>query len=139
MSRIAFSLAAAFVLISSSAQAQDAEQGLTVAEFLEIWGKIDMAGIQKDMEATGTFDRDKYPNAKRATVELERVAKAYRAQVEADRKAGRKAHSCLPEGEAEVSTAEMLPHLEAFEPAGRGAETMDVAFAELMLKTYPCD
>ena len=47
---------------------------MTVAEFLEIWSKVDAAGIQKDVEATGTFDPAKYPNAKRATEEIERVA-----------------------------------------------------------------
>jgi hypothetical protein len=136
MSRIICSALAVSLLAAAPAQANDSE--VSVAEYLEIWSKIDSVGIREAMEKGGEIDIDKFPYAKRASEEVEGIAKAYRAQFEADRKAGRAPKSCLPDGEAEVSSDNLIPHLESYAESKRADITMVQAFADLMAKTYPC-
>ena len=128
---------AASLIALAPAQARDSE--LTVAEFLEIWGKIDSAGLQKAMEETGgDVDMDKFPNAKRAADEMGSVAKAYRAKHNADKAAGLATQSCLPDGEAQLNSGTLLAHLDSYDLGKRTEITLARAFADLMAKTYPC-
>lgn len=136
MLRSAFLAAAISLVALSPAQASD--EKITVGEYLEIWNKIDAAAIRAEIEAGKELNIDNYPNAKRASEEVGAIAKDYREQFEADRKAGRTPHSCLPDGEAEVNTDVLIPHLQSYSDSDKATVTMVQAFADLMKKTYPC-
>ena len=136
MSRISLPIIAASLLALSPAHAQESD--ISVAEYLEIWSKIDAVGIQKAMQEGGEFDIEKFPNAKRASNEVGAIAKAYREKFNADKAAGRPTESCLPEGEAEVNSDTLIAHLESYDEAKRGKVTLKQAFADLMAKTYLC-
>ena len=137
MSRTVIAFIAASLVAIAPAQAQDVD--LTVAGFLEIWGKIDNAGLQKAMqESGGKVDMDKFPNAQRAAREMRDVATAYRAKHNADKAAGQPTHSCLPDGEAQLNSNILLAHLNEYELGKRAEITLSQAFADLMAKTYPC-
>lgn len=134
MLRIALSLVAATLVAFAPAYAQPAD--ISVADYLKAWDAMDTGAIQKEMEDTGSIDFGKHPEARIVSEELERIAKAYRAQVEADRAAERTPHSCLPEGEVQLTTDDLIPHLRRYE---NGSEvTLATAFADLMATTYPC-
>lgn len=136
MSRFATSLIAASLIAFSPLHAQDQE--VTLAQYLEAWDAIDVAAIQKEIEETGELDFEKYPNAKFVSEEADKIAKSYRANHEADIAAGRTPQSCLPEGEAEVSSNDLIPHLQSYDVAQRDSVTLKQAFADLMAKAYPC-
>lgn len=74
----------------------------------------------------------------RAAGQMRQIALAYRARIGADRAAGKAPHSCLPEGETEITTDVLIVHLRSYAAPQRDAMGVDAAFAELMAKTYPC-
>lgn len=137
MLRVAVSFIAAVLAASAPAQAEPG--AISVAEYLAAWDAMDTEAIQQELEQTGELDFDKHPEAKLVTQEIEATALAYRASVEAERKAGRTPASCLPEGEVELTTNELIPHLQSYDPAARQRLTLAQAFAELMSASFPCD
>lgn len=124
--------------LTSAMPALAAEEDISVADFLKIWGAIDGPAINKEIAETGTVDRAKHPEFDRA-IELTRAAgKAYRERIKAERAAGVKPHSCLPESTVDLDSTVLLPHLRSYRPDQRQKLTLAEAVAELMAKTYPC-
>ena len=69
---------------------------------------------------------------------LGEAAQRNRAQLTADRAAGKKVDTCLPEkGKAKVNASELLAHIRAMPPAQK-AQSFDAAFASYTAKKYPC-
>ena len=87
---------------------------------------------------TGTFDPERHPDFARVIGQMRHIALAYRERIKAERAAGASPHSCLPDGEAEITTDVLIAHLRSYTPQQREAMSVDAAFAELMAKTYPC-
>lgn len=66
------------------------------------------------------------------------TAQRNRAQLDADRAAGRKVTTCLPpQGKAAVDAKELLAYLRGLPPAQK-ARSFDAAFAGYVAKKYPC-
>jgi hypothetical protein len=133
-------LLAPFLALSLTAAtpAQAAEQTISVADFLALWESIDGAAIQKEIEETGTVDEAKHPSFARAIQLTRATGLAYRERIKAERAAGTTPHSCLPEGEVNLDSDVVIPHLRSYAPDQRQKMTLTEAFAELMVKTYPC-
>ena len=124
--------------LTAATPAQAAEQTISIAEFLALWESIDGAAIQKEIAETGTVDEAKHPSFAR-TIQLTRATGlAYRERIKAERAAGTTPHSCLPEGEVNLDSDVVIPHLRSYAPDQRQKMTLTEAFAELMVKTYPC-
>lgn len=69
---------------------------------------------------------------------LGRAAQNNRARLDADRVAGRKVDTCLPEkGKAKVNANDLLAHIRAMPPAQK-AQSFDTAFASYTARKYPC-
>lgn len=64
------------------------------------------------------------------------AGRAYRAQLEGERRAGRPS-SCPPE-HARMGSDQLLAHLRSYSPEQRQRITMRAAMADLFRKTYPC-
>lgn len=118
------------------AAAQDAD--ITVAQYLAGWNRIDKTEISKDVEATGTFDPARYPDFARAIGVMRTVALAYRERIKQERAAGQAPHSCLPDGETEITSDVLIAHLRSYAPAQQADTSIAQAFADLMARTYPC-
>jgi hypothetical protein len=129
---LAFALCAAV-----PAHAQDASS-ITIAQYLANWSRIDGAAVQRDIEATGSFDAARHPELAKALQQMREIALAYRERVNAERTAGQTPHSCLPEGEAEITSDILFAHLRSYPAEQQARMTIADAFAELMAKTYPC-
>ncbi len=117
-------LAAALILIPASAQA------MTVAEFLV------KARALKAKGPLAIFSSDLGP----VRAEIKSVATSYRADLRADRAAGRAPHSCPPpEGSAaaKIKPEAFLTELEGIPPAQRSM-TMKTAFYQIMKRRWPC-
>jgi hypothetical protein len=126
------------VALASAAPAGAQETDLTVAQYLADWNRIDATEIRKEVEATGTFDPAKYPDFARAIGQMRTVALAYRERIKQERAAGQAPHSCLPDGETEITSDVLIAHLRSYAPAQQAETSIAQAFAELMAKTYPC-
>ncbi len=120
------------------APAMPGDEDITVAQFLELWGAIDGAVIQKELEATGTVDQANHPEFARAIGLTRAAGLAYRARLKAERAADQLPHSCLPDSEVNLDSDTVIPHLRSYAPDQRVKLTLAEAFAELMAKTYPC-
>ena len=69
---------------------------------------------------------------------LGQAAQSNRTRLEAEKAAGRKVDTCLPEkGKAKVNANDLLAHIRAMPPAQK-AQTFDAAFASYIAKKYPC-
>lgn len=131
LSALALTLAAAV-----PARAEDSSP--TVAQYLADWSQIDGIAVRKEIEETGAFDPDKHPILAKAVTQMRQIALAYRERIKAERAAGQAPHSCLPDGETEITSDILLAHLRSYTVQDRAEKTIAIAFAELMRKTYPC-
>lgn len=131
-------VAALPLVLAVSAPARAADSDITIAQYLADWSRLDAAAINREVEQTGTFDPEKHPDFARAISQMRQVALAYRERIKAERAAGMAPHSCLPDGEAEITTDVLINHLRSYAPQQRDVMGLDDAFAELMAKTYPC-
>lgn len=76
--------------------------------------------------------------ARRLMVTLGEAAQHNRSRLDADKAAGRKVDTCLPEkGKAKVNANDLLAHIRAMPPAQK-AQSFDAAFASYTAKKYPC-
>lgn len=120
------------------ATADDVGAETTVADYLARWEQIDGLAIRKEIEETGTFDAGKHPDFTRTIEEMKATASAYRSRIADERVAGQSLHSCLPEAPIDLSTDMLISHLRTYAPERQASITLADAFAELMVKTYPC-
>ncbi|MEG3181523.1 hypothetical protein [Sphingomonas sp. LT1P40] len=117
-------IAAAFVVMPVSAQAMTVEAFLVKARALKAKGPL------------AIFSSDLAP----VRAEIKSVATSYRADLRADRAAGRPPHSCPPpEGSAaaKIKPDAFLADLEAIPPAQRSMN-MKTAFYQIMKRRWPC-
>ena len=78
------------------------------------------------------------PDASLLRSEMIGIGKAYRADLQAARAAGRRPHSCPPpKGPVRMTAAQMLAELERIPPARRGM-SMKAAFYGYMQRRFPC-
>ncbi len=71
--------------------------------------------------------------------EIQTAGKAYRAQIIADKAAGRTAHSCPPaKGKVAMGSDELIGHFRTVPQQQRPATSVKTAFYGLMKKKYPC-
>lgn len=76
--------------------------------------------------------------ARRLMAVLGEAAQHNRARLDADRAAGRRVDTCLPEkGKAKVNANDLLAHIRAMPPAQK-AQSFDAAFASYTARKYPC-
>lgn len=121
MKRLIFA-AAALSVVAVPASA------MTVAQFLAKANALKAKGIL----ALGSPDIDLLKN------EMKVIGEAYRADIEAARKAGRKPHSCPPpKGQVKMNSQDLLGELEKI-PAAQRNMSMKAAFYGIMKKRYPC-
>ena len=102
------------------------------------WPQVNARWLGDAVEEAGEINFEKHPDAKLVIEELKQTASAYRARVEAERAAGNTPHSCLPEGEVDLSTDALIPFLKSYDASASAALPLSQAFAELMVQTYPC-
>lgn len=103
-------------------------QAMSVAEFLAKANALKARGIL----AMGS------PDIKLLRTEIEGVSTAYRADLDAARKAGRAPHSCPPpKGKAKIGGKELMAEFEAIPAAQRGMSVKS-AFYAMMKKRFPC-
>ena len=117
-------VASAVVLMPAEAQA------MTVAEFLV------KARALKALGPLAIFSSDLKP----VKAEIKSVATSYRADLRADRAAGRPPHSCPPpEGSdaAKIKPSVFLAELEKIPPQQRSM-SMKTAFYLIMKRRWPC-
>jgi hypothetical protein len=126
------------VALASAAPVGAQDTDITVAQYLADWNRIDATEIRKEVETTGTFDPAKYPDFARAISLMRTVALAYRDRIKQERAAGQAPHSCLPDGETEITSDVLIAHLRSYAPSQQGETSIAAAFADLMAKTYPC-
>lgn len=124
------------LLAAAPLRADDA--GITIARYLDDWSRIDAAAINREVAATGTFDPERHPDFARVIGQMREVALAYRARIKAQRAAGQAPHSCLPDGETEITTDVLIAHLRRYPAAQQADMSIADAFADLMAATYPC-
>lgn len=71
--------------------------------------------------------------------EIQTAGKAYRAQINADKAAGRAAHSCPPaKGRVAMGSEELIGHFRTVPQQQRPSTSVKTAFYGLMKKKYPC-
>lgn len=71
--------------------------------------------------------------------EARAASEAYRSSIDADRKAGRTAHSCPPpKGQAQIGSDDLIAHMRGYAPDRRPRTTVKTAIFDLMKKRYPC-
>lgn len=76
--------------------------------------------------------------ARRLMAVLGEAAQHNRTRLDADRAAGRRIDTCLPEkGKAKVNANDLLAHIRAMPPAQR-SQSFDAAFASYTARKYPC-
>lgn len=131
-------VAALLLVLAVSVPARAADSGVTIAQYLADWSRLDAAAINREVAETGTFDPERHPDFARVIGQMRHIALAYRERIKAERAAGTSPHSCLPDREAEITTDVLMNHLRSYAPSQRDVMSLDDAFAELMAKTYPC-
>lgn len=117
-------VAGAALLMPASAQAMTVEEFLVKARALKAKGPLAL------------FSSDLAP----VRAEIKSVATSYRADLRADRAAGRPPHSCPPpEGSqaAKIKPADFLAELEKIPPHQRSM-SMKTAFYLIMKRRWPC-
>lgn len=120
-------MAAALVL--GLAAPASASGSISAGEFL-----AQAEPLMKKSKASLLFSGD----ARRLMRLLGDTAQKNRAQLEADRAAGRPVTTCLPpKGKAQINAAELLAHLRAL-PAAQRAQSFERAFAGYTARKYPC-
>jgi hypothetical protein len=77
------------------------------------------------------------PDLAKIKAEMNKVGAGYRAQLQADKVAGRKPHSCPPPKSA-MNSEELIGHFRAIPVAQRPQISTKTAFYSLMKKKYPC-
>ncbi|MDF7777785.1 hypothetical protein P1X14_21195 [Sphingomonas sp. AOB5] len=117
-------LVAAAILLCLAAVPANA---MTVAEFL---GKVH-ALKARGILALGS------PDIQLLRDEVARIRTAYRADLAAAQKAGRKPHSCPPPASQAMSQDEFIAELEKIPVSQRGI-SMRTAFYAIMKRRYPC-
>ena len=76
--------------------------------------------------------------ARRLMAALGEAAQHNRSRLDAEKAAGRKVDTCLPEkGKAKVNANDLLAHIRSLPPAQK-AQSFDAAFASYTAKKYPC-
>jgi hypothetical protein len=120
-------MAAIGVALCSLPLAAPAHAEMSVATFL---AKAD--GLKaKGMAAVASPDMGKI------RAEMKTVTTGYRAQLQSDRAAGRKPHSC-PAAKSKMDSEELMGHFRAIPAAERAKTSVKTAFYGLMKKKYPC-
>lgn len=120
----------ALVPIAIAAPAIAAPQQMTAGQFLAKAEPL----LKKKSKMALIFSKD----ARTLMGTLTEAAQHNRARLDADRAAGRKVDTCLPEkGKAKVNATELLAHIRAMPPAQK-AQSFDAAFASYTAKKYPC-
>lgn len=103
-------------------------EAMSVAEFLAKAAALRAKGLGAMMA----------PELKQLRTEIEGVSAAYRADLTAQRAAGRPVHSCPPpKGKAKIGARELIGDFQAIPPAQRGISVKE-AFYATMKKRYPC-
>ena len=101
---------------------------MPVSEFLPRAERLKAKG------AAAMFSSDLRP----VMAEVKRVGRAYRADIEAARAAGRPTRSCPPpKGKSKLDADDFLRHLRAI-PAAERRMDMTEAFHRYMARRYPC-
>jgi len=105
-----------------------AAQAMTVAEFLAKAAALKAKGVAAMMS----------PDIGLLRTEVTSAAEAYRAEVEADKAAGRKARSCPPpKGQARIDSNTLIGSFQTI-PEGKRGMSVRAAFYSFMDKRYPC-
>ena len=111
----------------SAAVPAGAATGMTVDQFLQTAAALEKRGM------TALFSKD----YKRLKGELRSAGLALRADQKLAMREGRRPTACLPPGEAQVTSNEVLAHFKAIPPAQRNMPAK-TAFNGLMKRKYPC-
>lgn len=122
-----FALAAAAAVMTL---APVAAQAMSVAEFLEKAHRLQAKGIFAPL----------YDDFKILKAEIKGITRGYRAEIAADKAAGRAPHSCPPAKgtpQAKIKPEALLAELDRIPQAQRGM-SMKSAFYGFMKKRYPC-
>jgi hypothetical protein len=77
------------------------------------------------------------PDMGKIQAEMKTVTTGYRAQLQAERAAGRKPHSC-PGPKSKMDSEELMGHFRAIPAAQRAKTSVKTGFYSLMKKKYPC-
>jgi hypothetical protein len=112
-----------FLLAGLTAAAGD----MTIAAFLAKADALKAKGIL----ALGSSDMDVLQG------EMKGATAAYRARIEADKKARKKAHSCPPE-KAKMNSNDLMTHFRSYPASTRSRTSVRTGFFDLMKKRYPC-
>lgn len=124
-----FAIVVASGLLLSSVPAIAASQPITAGQFL-----ARAEPLLKKSKMSLVFSGE----ARKLVAILGQAAQNNRARLDADKAAGRKIDTCLPEkGKARVNANELLAHIRAMPPAQK-AQSFDAAFASYTAKKYPC-
>lgn len=104
-------------------------QAMSVADFLS------KAAILKAKGMGALFE----PELGQVKTEIESVSTAYRADLAAQRAAGKPPHSCPPpKGKARLTSDDFLKEFQAVPPAQRATTSVRQVFYGMMKKRYPC-
>jgi hypothetical protein len=103
---------------------------MTLAQFLPKAEKLQKRGM------LAMFSDD----LKLVKREVEGASADYRARIEADRKAGKPAHSCPPpKGKGSMTSKELLAHFRSYPESRWSSVSVRSGFFDLMKKRYPCN
>ena len=117
------------LLLASAIPAVAAQQHMTAGQFLNRAEPL----LKKNKMAL-VFSSE----ARRLVGVLGQAAQNNRARLDADKAAGRRVDTCLPEkGKAKVNANDLLAYIRAMPPAQK-AQSFDSAFASYTAKKYPC-
>ncbi len=120
--RSAISGAMVLALVPLQAEAMTVDAFLTKARALQAKGMLAAAS----------------PDLAEVRGEITTAAQAYRAQVEADRVAGKPPRSCPPpRGKANVDARTLIADFAALPPVDR-SQSVTAAFQAMMQQRYPC-
>ena len=117
------------LLLAFAAPALAAEQQMTAGQFLQR-----AEPLLKKSKMALVFSSE----ARKLVGVLGQAAQNNRARLDADKAAGRRIDTCLPEkGKAKVNANDLLAHIRTMSPAQK-AQSFDSAFASYTAKKYPC-
>ena len=118
-----------FCLLAAAAPALATPQTMTAGQFL-----AKAEPLLKKSKMSLIFSGE----ARKLLAVLGESAQHNRTRLDADKAAGRRIDTCLPEkGKAKVNANELLAHIRAMPPAQK-AQSFDAAFASYTAKKYPC-
>jgi hypothetical protein len=105
-----------------------AAQAMTVDEFLAKAAALKTKGMAAALS----------PDLGLLRGEIKTAADAYRADIDADKAAGRKPRSCPPpKGQAKIDSNTLIGSFQTI-PAGKRGVSVKTAFYSFMDKRYPC-